>query len=293
MFGTSSSHLLYSFRNIWQCSELLGHTCTLYEICDSVQNFLIKPLLFSELCDSIQYSLITPSILLSKYVAVFGTSWSQLLYCFRNVGQCPEILDHTFSILFEIFDSVRNFLVTLVFFTKYVTVFRTSLSNLYCFPNYVTVFSTPWSHLLYCFLNTWQCSELLDRNFCTVLEMWGNVRKFLNTPSLFFSKYLTVFGSSWSQLYSLRNMWLFSELLDHTCTVFEIYYSVQNFLITPSVLFTNMWQCSMTWLDYRLVTFGSDRRRLLTAETWFKSNIIPCGICGDKSVAEVGYSLGT
>jgi hypothetical protein len=119
-------------------SELLDHTfCTVYEIYDSFRNFLITPVLFSK-CDSIQNFLITPYffevcdsirnflitlVLFSKYVTVFGTSWSHLyslrnmwqyqelidhnLYSFRNMCQYSELLDHTFYTVFEISDSIR------------------------------------------------------------------------------------------------------------------------------------------------------------------------------------------
>ena len=86
VYGTSWSHL-YSFRTIRQFSELLHHTYTLFEKCDSIRNFLITHVLFS------------------KYLTVFGTSWSHL-YCFRSIWQYLELLDHTCK-LFEISDSIR------------------------------------------------------------------------------------------------------------------------------------------------------------------------------------------
>jgi len=166
--------------------------------------------------------LITPSTVFTKYVTMLGTSWSHLLQCLRNMWQCSELLDHTFCIVYEICDSIQNFLITpSVLFTKYVTVFGTSWST------FCSVYEM-------C-----QCSEILDHTFCIVYEICVNIRNFLITPSVLFSKYVTVFGTSWSHLlYCLRNMWQYSELLDHTfCTVFEICDSIRNFLITP-VLFS-------------------------------------------------------
>jgi hypothetical protein len=130
-----------------------------------------------------------------------GTSWSHLLYCLRSMWQYSELLDHTFSTLFEICDSIRNFLITPVLFEM-------------C-----------------------QYSELLDHT-CTVYELCDSIRNFLIKPVLF-SKRATVFGTCWSHLYSfrntsvfrtswshlycLRNMRQYSELLDRTsCTLFEI-----------------------------------------------------------------------
>ena len=227
LFGTSWSHLLQCLRNMWQCSELLDHTFySVYEICDIVRNFLI-----------------TPSVLFTKYVTVFRTSWSHLLYCLRNMWQYSELLDQP-SVVFTKCVNVRKFLITpSVLCTKYVSIFGTS-----------------WSHLLYCFRNMWQYSELLDHTFCIVYEICDSIRNFLITPSVLFSKYVTAFGTSWSHLYCFRNMW----------------------------------QYSMTQRDYKPVTHGSVRRWLLNAEAWFKSHVSPCGIWGgEESSAETGYSVST
>ena len=117
----------------------------------------------------------------------------------------------------------------------------------------------------------WLYSEFLDHTY-TVFETCGSVRIFLITPSVMFSTYEAVFGTSWSHLYCFRNMWQYSELLDHTFyTVFEICGSIRNFLNTPVLFFRNMLQYSEL-LDHTFSTlFGicdSIRWRNLTIDVW-------------------------
>jgi hypothetical protein len=191
----------------------------------------------------------------SKYVTVLGTSWSHLT-------------------VLELRVSVQNFLITSVLFSKYVAVLWTSWSHLYCFRN-MTVFGTSWSHLAYCFRNMWQYSELLHHTR-TVFEICDSTRNFLITPSVLFSKCVTVLGISWSYLYCFLNMWVFRtswshlycfrnvtvlgtswshltvfeicncpEFLDHTfCTLYEIYDSIRWHYLT-----TGLWRLAQTDVD--------------------------------------------
>jgi hypothetical protein len=125
VFGTSWSHL-YSLRNMWQCSELLDHTCAVLEMSQYSERLYHTCTVF----EIWQYS-----ELLDHTCVLF------------KICDYSELLDHTRTV-FEICDSIRNFLITPVPFSKYVTVFGTSWSHLYSLRN-ATVFESSWSHLFF------------------------------------------------------------------------------------------------------------------------------------------------